>query len=294
MTQLIQHVVDALSFGSLYALLALGIALIFGVMELINFAYGELIMASAFVLALCGAFPLPLLVPLTILVAIVLAVAMERIAFRPVRGADPATLLVTSFAVSYLLQNLARLIFGSLPRTVNVSSGLSGSIHVGGVSITRLDLAVIVTTALLLIGLAQFLRRSSLGTQMRAAAEDFDMARLLGVRANQVIAVAFALSGVFAGLAALALVIKTGIVTPTTGSTVAIFGFIAVILGGMGSLSGAVLGAYGLGAMTVLLQVALPLSLRPYRDAFLFAIVIAVLVWRPEGLVVARSRLTRV
>jgi branched-chain amino acid transport system permease protein len=238
--------------------------------------------------------PVIVLVPLTILVAVILAVAMERIAFRPVRGADPATLLVTSFAVSYLLQNLVRLIFGSLPRTVNVSAGLSGSIQVGGIAISKLDLAVIITTLLLLVGLAQFLRRSALGTQMRAAAEDFDMARLVGVRANKVIAVAFGLSGLMAGLAALALVIKTGIVTPTVGANAAIFGFIAVILGGMGSLPGAVLGAYGLGIMTVLLQVALPISLRPYRDACLFAIVIGMLVWRPEGLIVARSRVTRV
>lgn len=294
MTEIIQHVVDAITFGSLYALLALGIALIFGVMQLINFAYGELIMGGAYVLALVGGLPLAALLFLTVFVAMALSVLTERVAFRPVRDADPATLLVTSFAVSYLLQNLALLIFGSLPKTVNVSSSLSTAVHIGGVSISRLDLAVTITTVVVLVGLSQFLRRSALGTQMRAAAEDFTMARLVGVRADKVIAAAFALSGFLAGLAAIALVVKTGTVTPKIGASGAIFGFVAVILGGMGSILGAVFGAYALGALTVLLQVALPISLRPYRDAFLFAIVIGMLVWRPEGLLVTRSRTTRI
>jgi branched-chain amino acid transport system permease protein len=294
MTELMQHLVDAFSFGSYYALLALGIALIFGVMGLINFAHGELIMGGAFVLVLVTGAPLAVLLLLTLIVTIVLALLMERVAFRPVRGADPATLLVTSFAVSYLLQNLAMLIWGSLPRTVDVSSSLAGAVNIGGVSISKIDLAVVVTTLSVLIALSQFLRRSALGTQMRAAAEDFQMARLLGVPANKVIAVAFGLSGLLAGIASIAIVVKTGTVTPTVGVSAALFGFIAVILGGMGSLPGAVLGGYLLGALTVLLQVALPLSLRPYRDTFLFLIVIGVLVWRPNGLIVSRSRATRV
>lgn len=298
MTDVVQNVVNAVSFGSFYALIALGIALIFGVMGLINFAHGELIMAGAYTLVFVSAtvsgVPLVALLALTLLVTIVLALLMERVAFRPVRGADPATLLITSFALSYLLQNVAMLLFGSLSRTVNVSSSLAGAVTVGGVSISRIDLIVVVVTAVILAALGVFLRRSALGTQMRAAAEDFSMARLLGVNANKVIAVAFGLSGLLAGVACIALVVKTGTVTPGVGSTVVIFGFVAVILGGMGSLTGSVLGGYGLGILTVVLQLALPMSLRPYRDTFVFAIVIAVLVLRPEGLIVHRSRATRV
>lgn len=292
--QIVQYVVDALSTGSMYALLALGIALIFGVMQLINFAHGELIMVGGYVLALLAGLPLGVLLVLTIVAAVVLALAMERAAFRPVRGADPATLLVTSFALSFMLQNLAMVVFGSLPKTTNVSTALSRTIEIGGISISRLNIATIVVTLLLLIGLALFLTRTRIGTQMRAAAEDFGMARLLGVKANRVIAMAFAISGVLAGVAAIALVAQTGAVTPTMGVTAALFAFIATILGGMGSLQGAVLGGFVLGALTVLLQAVLPLELRPYRDAFTFIAVIAMLVLRPQGLIVARSRVTRV
>jgi branched-chain amino acid transport system permease protein len=294
MDQVVQYILDALSFGSLYALLALGIALIFGVMQLINFAHGELIMAAGFVLALVSGVPLVPLLILAIVAAVALALVMERAAFRPVRGADPATLLITSFAVSYLLQNLAMLIFGSLPRTTNVSSSLIENISIAGASISRLNAGVIIVTGLLLLGLTLFLKRTAIGTQMRAAAEDFQMARLVGVKANRVIAVAFALSGGLAGVAAIALVTQTGTVSPTMGVSAALFAFIATILGGMGSLSGAVLGAFILGALTVILQATLPLELRPYRDAFVFTAVIAMLVLRPQGLIVARSRATRV
>ncbi len=291
---IVQHIVDALSAGSLYALLALGIALIFGIVRLVNFAYGELIMLAGYVLVLLAGAPAIVVLPAAIASAVLLALATERLAFRPARGADPATLLVTSFAVSYLLQNLGLLTFGSLTRSADVLPSLTKPMEILGVHLSRLDLVVIVVTALLLIAFTQFLRRTDIGTQMRAAAEDFDMARLLGVRANRVIAVAFALSGVLAGVAAIALIAKTGSVTPTVGVNVALFGFIAVILGGMGSLSGAVLGGYVLGALTVALQIVLPEDLRAYRDAFLFAAVLGLLVLRPEGLIVASSRKTRV
>lgn len=290
----VQHVIDALSAGSLYALLALGIALIFGIVRLVNFAYGELIMLAGYVLVLMAGVPAIVVLPVAIASAAVLSLATERLAFRPARGADPATLLVTSFAVSYLLQNLGLLTFGSLTRSADVLPGLTKPMELFGVHMSRLDLVVIVVTALLLLAFTQFLKRTDIGTQMRAAAEDFDMARLLGVRANRVIAVAFGLSGVLAGVAAIALIAKTGSVTPTVGVNVALFGFIAVILGGMGSLSGAVLGGYVLGALTVLLQVVLPEDLRAYRDAFLFAAVLALLVLRPQGLIVASSQKTRV
>lgn len=291
---LVQHIVDALSAGSLYALLALGIALIFGIVQLVNFAYGELIMVTGYVLVLLAGAPLIVMLPLGIAAAVLLSLGTERLAFRPVRGADPATLLVTSFAVSYLLQNIALLSFGSLTKTANVLPGLTQTVQIWGVNLSRLDLVVIVVTIGLLVAFTEFLRRTTTGTQMRAAAEDFEMARLLGVRANRVIAVAFALSGVLAGVAAIALIAKTGSVTPTVGVNVALFGFIAVILGGMGSLGGAVLGGYVLGVLNVVLQIALPESLRAYRDAFLFTAVLALLVLRPQGLIVAASRRTRV
>ena len=288
----IQHAIDAISSGSLYALLALGVALIFGVMRLINFAHGELIMAGAYALVLI-ALPAPALVPITLVSVIALALAMERIAFRPVRQASPATLLVTSFALSYLLQSVAALIWGSLPRTTDFASGLNGSFRIGSIAIQKLDVVIVGTTLALLAALSLLLGRTTIGRQMRAAAEDFRMARVLGIRANTVIASAFAVSGLLAGVASILLVAQTGTATPTMGINAVLFAFIATIVGGMGSLPGAVLGGFCLGALTVALQASLPLELRAYRDAFVFAIVLAVLVIRPQGLVPSRTAITR-
>jgi branched-subunit amino acid ABC-type transport system permease component len=288
----IQDAVDAISLGSLYALFALGIAVIFGIMRLINFAHGELIMAGAYVLVLVS-LPVVLLIPLTLAVVIAVALVMERVAFRPVRAAPPATLLITSFALSYLLQNAAALTWGSLPRTTAFASGLDGSYTLGQVDIQKLDIVIIGVTLTLLAVVGLFFRRTTLGTQMRAAAEDFRMARVLGIRANTVVASAFALSGLLAAVAAILLTAQTGTVSPTIGVSIVLFAFIATIVGGMGSLSGAVVGGFSIGALTVVLQASLPLALRPYRDAFVFAAVLGVLIVRPQGLLPARAVLAR-
>jgi branched-chain amino acid transport system permease protein len=294
MALFIQHVIDALTYGSQFALYALGIALIFGIMGLINFAHGELIMVGAYTIVLIGHPPWPVMVIATIGMAIVFALAMERIAFRPLRGANPATLLIASFAVSYGLQNLAILTEGSASRGVSVSTWLSESFQIGSVSIRKLDLVTVGVTVVLLIALGLFLQRTRMGVQMRAAAEDFRMARILGVKANTVIATAFGISGLLAGIGAYLLVAQTGQVAPDLGSNPVLYAFVATVLGGMGSLRGAVLGGYVFGAIFVALQSYLPLELRSYRDAFAFAAVIVMLLVRPQGLIVARSAATRV
>ena len=294
MTLFLQHVIDAITYGSQFALYALGIALIFGIMGLINFAHGELLMVGAYTIVLIGHPAWPVVVIATVGVAIVFALSMERVAFRPLRGADPATLLIASFAVSYGLQNLAILIEGSAAKGVNVSTWLSESLEIGSLSIPKLDLVAVSATIVLLTGLGLFLQRTRMGVQMRAAAEDFRMARILGVRANTVIATAFGISGLLAGIGAYLLVAQTGEVAPDIGSNPVLYAFVATVLGGMGSLRGAVLGGYVFGGIFVGLQAYLPLELRSYRDAFAFAAVIAMLLVRPQGLIVARSVVTRV
>jgi len=291
---LLQNSVDAISVGSLYALFAIGIALIFGIMRLINFAHGELMMVGAYALYMLRNLPWPVVIAITIVVVVVVALLMERIAFRPVRGSDATTMLITSFAVSFFLQNLAIMVFGSLPRTANISTTLSRSFSVGSFSVPRLDILTIAVTAFLVVAVGLFLQGTRIGLEMRAAAEDFRMARVLGVRANVVIATAFAISGVLAATASVLLMIQTGTVTPTVGSSPVLIAFIATVLGGMGSLRGAVLGGLLLGIVTVALQAYLPLELRYYRDAFAYGAVILMLVARPQGIVVARSLATRV
>lgn len=291
---MVQYGIDALNHGSIYALCSLGIALVFGVMGLINFAHGELMMIGGFVLVVLTAQPLWIAAIFAVLGVAACALAIERAAFRPVRKADGETMLVTSFAVSFLLQGVAILAFGSLGRSVSVLPALSEqSVAVGGVDIRLLDVVTIGTTIVMLVLLLLFLR-SRWGVQMRAAAENFGNSQLIGVRANRVIGAAFAVSGVLAAVTAVILAAQRGLVDPTFGTTTMLMAFIAVILGGIGSVSGAVVGAYLLGAISVAFQALLPSGVRPFRDAFIFGFVVLVLVVRPQGLLPNPYRQARV
>lgn len=294
MTEVLQYVVDMLSLGSLYALYALGIAVVFGIARLINFAHGELIMITGFMLLYFDGVPLALRIVLACSIAGATAILMERIAFKPVRGARDDTLLITSFAVSFFLQNLFIALSGALPQGVLVFPSLSDSFHVGNVNIGKIDIATVAITAVSLLGLTMFLTKSSLGIQMRAAAENFRMARCLGVPANRVIAAAFAISGLLAAFGAIIMVTRTGLVSPVMGVTPVFAAFVANIIGGLGRLNGAVLGAYLLAALTVAFQALLPLGPRSYRDAFVFGGVMLVLLLRPNGLLRSTATQQRV
>jgi branched-chain amino acid transport system permease protein len=292
-TAFAQHCIDALSLGSLYALLALGIALIFGIMRLLNFAHGELITIGAYSLWLLRDIPTVLQIFGSIVIVIVAALIIERIAFRPLRGAHGAVLLVSSFAVSFLLQSLAIVVFGSRAKGVALPGWMSDNVMAGDVRIPVISIITVASAAILLGALGFFFNRTSLGVQMRAAAENFGTARLLGVRADTVITAAFAISAFLAGVAGFLLVAQGGTVTSNMGTTPVLIAFVATIIGGLGSLAGAVYGGYFLGVATVVLQVVLPLSLRPYRDAFVYLAVILILLLRPQGIVVLRTSLLR-
>lgn len=280
----VQTLIDAISIGALYALSALGIGLLFGIMRLINFAQSEFVTVGVYVLMMTAGVWFPVAAITAIAAVVVLALLVERLAFRPVRDADPATLLITSFAISYLLQYSLVLIFGARPVGFDLLPELGKPFLIGDVRIPRLNVVTIMVTALLLSGIALFLRRTRTGIEMRAAAVDFRMARLLGVKANRVVAVAFALSGGLAAVVAILFVAQTGTASPTMGLQLALVGFVATVIGGMGSLVGAVLGGMAVGFATVLLQAMLPPDMRVFREAFVYAAVIAVLVLRPQGL----------
>jgi branched-chain amino acid transport system permease protein len=290
----LQNGIDAVSLGAVYALAALGIGLIFGIMRLINFAHGEMIMIGGYVLLFLSGHPYLVMAVAAIIVVALLALGMERLAFRTLRGATPATLLVASFALSYLLQHVVLMIFGARPTGVDFLAQLNESMELGGLRVPRLQAATIATTALLIAALTLFFRRSPIGVQMRAAAEDFTMARLVGVRADRVIAAAFAISGVLASMVSLYLVAQTGSVSYKMGVNMVLVAFVAVVIGGMGSLAGAALGGFLVGVVSVTLQAYLPVEARPYRDAFVFLLFIAFLLWRPEGLVFRRADRQRV
>ena len=280
----IQHMLDALNVGGLYALIALGIGLIFGIMRLINFAHGELVMAGGYAMAVLVSLPWPAVIILSLLFLIGLALLIERAAFRPLRGRDPATLLVASFTVSYFLQNLTILWFGSRPIPFTFAQGMSEIVEIAGLRFPLLQFISIGITVLAIAGLALLLKKSALGIQLRAAAEDPVTARLSGIRVNRVIAVAFALSAVLAWVVSLIYSVQIGQLSATMGVRPLIIGFVATILGGLGSLVGAAVGGFVIGIASVMLDIFLPAETRPFRDAFLFALVFLLLVARPEGL----------
>lgn len=291
----IQSVVDALSLGSLYALVALGIGLIFGIMRLINFAHGDLITlggyalivpsASATATLFVGAWPTAIMVAAVILFVMLVALLTERVAFRPLRDAPPATLLIGSFAIAFFLQNVILSIYGSRPKALGIGAELTEPLVIGGIRILKLDLLVISVTLVLMLSLTVFLKRTRYGIWMRAAAEDFAMARVLGVRANTVIAIAFAISGLLAAVVSLLVVVKSGLLSYRMGVPLVLMGFVATVIGGMGSLVGAAVGGFTVGAVSVALQVVLPTGMRNARDAFVFIAVILILLWRPGGLI---------
>lgn len=299
MTAFIQNAIDAIALGSLFALTALGIGLIFGVMRLINFAHGDFIMIGGYSLIVpssamtatlfIGAWPTPFLVATICLIIILLAVASERLAFRPLRDAQPSVLLITSFALSFFFEHLVIMIYGGRPKALNLWEGLIEPVMIAGVRIPALQIITIGVTMLLLLLLVLFLRYTPMGVAIRAASEDFRMARLLGVRANRVIAVAFAISGFLAAVVSLLLVAQTGVLSFHMGIPLVLFAFVATVVGGMGSLVGAVLGGFVVGVSSVVFQTVLPIELRPNRDVFVYGMVLLILLLRPSGLVKVKS-----
>jgi branched-chain amino acid transport system permease protein len=228
--------------------------------------------------------PLPVVFLAAIVTGMVTALLMERIAFRPVRGSSVATMLLTSFAVSVILQVTFQNVISPRPRGVQLPPELSQVVEVFGIGIGLIQLLAIAMVLVSLGLLTLFLRHTTLGISMRAAAQDFSVARLMGIRADGVIATAFAISGLLAGVAAFLWVAQRGSVDPAMGLTPVIKAFIASVMGGLGSLPGAVVGGFVLGIIEVTLQAWLPQEALPFKDAIMLTLVIAILLWRPQGL----------
>ncbi|WP_206078306.1 branched-chain amino acid ABC transporter permease [Poseidonocella sp. HB161398] len=286
---LLQQLINAVSLGGVYALLALGLAIVFSIVGLINFAHGELMTISGYVLlaSLAMGVPFAASVAVALAGAALAAVAMERIAFRPMRGADVTSLLLTSFAVSSLLKVVFQNGISARPQPVSMPGWMTSATAFGPVTLGHGPMLCIALSICALIGLELFLRYTTMGIAMRAAAADFDVVRLMGISAGRIIATAFLLSGLLAGLAAMLWLAQRASVDPLMGFTPVLKAFIATVIGGLGSLRGAVLGGFLLGVVEVLLQALLPSDILPYRDAIVLSAVIAVLMARPNGLIPA-------
>ncbi len=279
-----QTIIDALALGVLYALVAIGLALVFGVLRLINFAQGELITAGAYALSLTSSWPLVLQIILVFVVCITLSVAIERIAFRPLRGAAPATTLVATFAVAFALEAVWLIAFGTNGRPADPLSSINTIAIHGGLDLRWITLVELGAGVVLLGGTAAILTRTSIGLQMRAAATDFRTARLLGVRTNSVISFAFVIAGVMAAVVALLFTVQQPLVTPTVGLDITIIALVGAVVGGVDRLWSATAGGFAIGFATSVLNDILPASQEKFQTAFVFLLVILLLLIRPVGL----------
>ena len=281
-----QTQVDAIGLGAVFALMAVGIGLVFGVMRLVNFAYGQLVMAGAFALAFASEHDWPVGVGIALCFAVVLglSLAMERVVFRPLRTQSAAVMLIATFAVAFLLQSIALLWFGPLGKTATSLVDLNRPISVGGAEIRKITIVEIVVAAICLAVLMLLLERTSIGLHMRAAAMDAQTARLLGVRANFVSTVAVLIAGVLAAVVAVLLTVQYPTVTPTYALPETILVLAGVVVGGMTRLLSATLGGFFIGYVSGLLGGALPSSQFQYLPSFVFGLVILVLLVRPDGL----------
>lgn len=285
---IIQQVVNAVSLGSLYALVAVGLSIVFGVLRLTNFAHGDVMMVGAFTAVLLIATGLPFVPALIcgILVAALAGFLIERIAYRPIRNAPDVTRLLTSLAVTYILENFGILLFSSSPRNFPLPDVLNQAWQVsdGAITFTNINLLTIALTFVSLVGLGWFITRTTVGLGMRAAAEDMAAAQLVGLDVNRLIVAAFLVASAFAGLAGVLWAAQAGVVQPQMGFTPLLKAFVAAIIGGFGSIAGALVGGYMLGGLEIFITAFLPDSITPYRDAIVFSLLIAFLLFRPGGL----------
>jgi branched-chain amino acid transport system permease protein len=281
-----QNLADGLSLGAIFALMAVGIGLVFGVLRLVNFAYGQLVMAGAFALALASQWGWPLWAGIALCFAVVLAlsVLMDRLVFRPLRGHSPAVMLVATFAVAFLLENVALLWFGALGKIATSVASLNRPWTISGVEIRKIAIVAVIVAAVSLLLLYLLLERTEIGLHMRAASMDFSTARMLGVRANRVIGIAVLISGVLAALVAVMLTVQTPLVTPDFALTDTIVVLAGVVVGGLNRPIPATLGGFSIGFADGLLGGALPTNQSQYLPTFVFVAVILVLLVRPRGL----------
>ncbi|WP_366657374.1 branched-chain amino acid ABC transporter permease [Fodinicurvata sp. EGI_FJ10296] len=283
----LQQLINGMVLGSLYALIAVGFSMIYGIVRLINFAHGDVMMVGAFsAFAILTVFGLPLWTALlaVLIIGALIAMLIDMAAFRPQRDAPQVNGFITSLGVSILMQNLGILLLSGQPRPFNLPDWMRTNIDVFGARLTVLELTIVILTAVILGGLSLFVQRSRLGMAMRATAENPLAASLMGIRINRAIATAFGVGGALAGVAGIMWAGRAGQIDPLMGFLPGLKAFVAAVIGGVGSLTGAVLGGFILGFAEVLFVGMLPPIYGSYRDAFVFGLLIVILLFLPNGI----------
>ena len=283
MDKLIQTLISGLSLGSIYALIALGYTMVYGIAKMLNFAHGDIIMVGAYaVITAVFTMGLPPVIAILISIALcaLLGIVIEFLAYRPLRQAQPLAVLITAIGVSYLLQNLALLIYGSEQKAFPTIVALP-TVHIGGVYIDGITLATLVVTAVIMVALSLFINKTRMGKAMRAVSEDKEAAELMGISVNRTITVTFAIGSALAGVAAIFYGAAYTYIRPTTGAMPGIKAFTAAVFGGIGSIPGAMLGGILLGVIEQLSKTYISTL---WADAIVFGVLVVVLVVKPTGL----------
>ena len=279
----LNYLINGISLGSIYAIIALGYTMVYGIAKMLNFAHGDIIMVGAYAVittVLTANFPPLVGILVSILVCVVLGVTIEFLAYRPLRQAPPLSVLITAIGVSYFLQNLALLIFGSEQKAFPTIIKLP-TIEAGGVYIDGITLITLVVTAVIMVGLTLFINKTRMGKAMRAVSEDKGAAELMGISVNHTITITFAIGSALAAVAALFYGMSYIYIRPTTGSMPGIKAFTAAVFGGIGSIPGAMLGGILMGVIEQLSKTYISTL---WSDAIVFGVLVLVLVVKPTGL----------
>ncbi|OUN21962.1 branched-chain amino acid ABC transporter permease [Pseudoflavonifractor sp. An85] len=282
MTEFLNYLISGISLGSVYAIIALGYTMVYGIAKMLNFAHGDVIMVGGYV-SFCAVFYLDLpgwlATILAIIVCTVLGVVIEGLAYKPLRQAGTLAVLITAIGVSYFLQNAAQLIWGT--STKSYASVMPGNLALGGVTIPYISILTIAACLIIMVVLTQFINRSKLGKAMRACSEDKGAAQLMGIHVNRTISMTFAIGSALAAIAGVLLCSSYTTLNPTTGSMPGIKAFTAAVFGGIGSIPGAFLGGILLGVIESMAKAYLSSAL---ANSIVFAVLIIVLLVRPAGL----------
>ena len=282
MNQFFMQFINGLNIGSIYALIALGYTMVYGIAKLINFAHGDVIMVGAYISFISMKFGLPwwLAVIISIVACAVLGVVMEKVAYKPLRNASRISLLITAIGISYLLQNLFQLIFGANPQPYHAFITLP-ALNLGGISIQANYYITFSVSVLLMVLLTLFVNETTMGKAMRAVSEDEGAAKLMGINVDTTISLTFAIGCALAAIAGILYANCYPMINPTLGSLPSIKAFIAAVLGGIGSIPGAVIGAFILGMVEAMTKAYISSQL---TDTIVFAILILMLVFKPAGI----------
>ena len=282
----LNYLVSGISLGSVYAIIALGYTMVYGIAKMLNFAHGDVIMVGAYAVYMAMAsagLPVPAAILLSMVICTVLGVTIERVAYRPLRGAASSlAVLITAIGVSYLLQNLALLIFGSSPKTFSSVVSLPPlKFADGALTVSGETIVTIIASILIVIGLSLFINKTKPGQAMLAVSEDQGAARLMGINVNGTIALTFAIGSALATIAGVLLCSSYPVLSPTTGSMPGIKAFVAAVFGGIGSIPGAMIGGILLGVIEIFGKAYISSQM---ADAIVFAVLIVVLLVKPTGI----------